>query len=87
MWTAITNALAAIPIIGKIVDAITGYFHDKGVKDAQRNSDQRDQAVAGLAEVDAAQRARDAAGDHQRADPDSVRRPAADTAPRRDGIS
>lgn len=88
MLAALLALLKAIPVIGGWVDKIAAYIHDKGVKDAQRNKDQRDQAVAGLAEVDAAQRTRDAVDARQRVDPDSVRKPDADSAARgSDGIS
>lgn len=81
-------ALKAIPVVGNIVTAIQNWLHDREVKNAQQASDQRDNAVAGIGETQAADQTRDDAVAAQHADSGSVRKPGADSVARgSDGIS
>ncbi len=88
MWAGFLSILKLVPMVEKLIDGITGWLHDRKVANDQKTADQRDQAVAGLTEIDKAQQGRDAAAGDIAADPSSVRKPGADIAPRSsDGIS
>lgn len=77
---------ALLGFLAKAGTRLMDWLHDRSVRDAQQTKDQRDQATAGLQEIDEAQAARDAAAADMRRG--GVRQPDADTAPRgSDGIS
>lgn len=79
--------LSILGFLSKAGSALMSWLHDRSVANAQKTQDQRDQAVAGLTEVDAAQKARDVAAGSLNSALGGVRQPDPDAAPTIDGIS
>jgi hypothetical protein len=80
--------LKLLSTAGDFLSWLFSYLHDRKVKNDQQTEDQRDQAVAGLSEIQRADQSRDAVRDQLASDPASVRKPDGHTAARgSDGIS
>jgi uncharacterized membrane protein len=73
MFTIAKGVAAFISLISSVWSTVTGYLHDKGVKNAQQATDYGANAVAGQKEVNVAQTARDSVTAADNADPGRVR--------------
>lgn len=80
--------LSIIGTIGDLISKLAAWWHDRQVKNEQQTEDQRDQAVAGLSEIQKAGQAGDSISGQFASDPSRVRQPDGHTSARGgDGIS
>lgn len=71
--TWLFTALKALGALTGLSDLITGWFHDRTVKQQQKDADYAEQTRRGIREIDQAQQARQDAASAVARDPSSVR--------------